>query len=551
MITLTIGRSKKKPNSISDVFYDTTTIQASLKDEVSVESPVFQINFDPRTYNYCSWASNTFTRYYYIKGRKSIHNNLWEISCELDIRATYLNIYRYGIKGRCLYTTNQNYWDEYCDDMRFKPDCLDQWDHAGDTNPNLSYLFNTNNIFGVDTTPGRHKPILWDMTWTRSDSTHAWAVDTVGEGCYVVQCRNTLPATPKGVMTYVMKKSVWESFSRFSIVDFSKYITIANWLPVNFDELINLIPNDQKAQTTVIDIGPDEYEYSGTTSLYQIANVTLLKFNGSIEFPVRDVDHPRWMNSARWNTIQLNAPGGTTELNIDLCYPCANRSLNFQTILDVASGMTTTKYTYDIKGTGFNNAEGTTAYESSYQIGFDALGLVSKQWSPINSLIDAGGSLAPIAGGLIGGPAGTLVGGAAAATFASAKMTTGLNTSGKAFNVGASAAELFNNTQPGCILLRLKPFACRELEEPNPIFATDANDPWRLYVAYCKIYGFPCNRFVNWHDFITSGFYWVLDDVEIKPNGYTGNEIYTEGLTPEILDFIKQDLKKGVWYEWL
>ena len=125
MLTLTFGKISKRPNSTKNAMSNTMEVYATLKENVSVEAPIFKINFDPRTYNYVAWAGDSFTRYYYIKERVCLANNLWEVSCELDRKATYRSLYMYGVSGHCVYSTDDYYWDQYFDDMRFTPDYLD------------------------------------------------------------------------------------------------------------------------------------------------------------------------------------------------------------------------------------------------------------------------------------------------------------------------------------------------------------------------------------------------------------------------------------------
>ena len=538
MLTLTFGKISKRPSSTKNAMSNTMNVYATLKENVSVEAPIFKINFDPRVYNYVAWASDNFTRYYYIKEHVCLANNLWEVSCELDRKATYRSLYMYGVSGHCVYSTDAFYWDQYFDDMRFTPENLDTWTHAGELFPDMTYLYEVDNIFGHDI----DGPNLWDITWTQNSDTHEYYLSSIGKGCYVVQVRNNHSGTPKGMYTFLMNKNIFEQFVHFDLLDYSKYIMSAVWLPLKMSELLSAIPASGKDATDVIPCGPEIYTYSGAGAggeLYTIANPCVLSFSGSLYFPKDNVAHPLFMENNRWNTMQLNTPGGTTQLNLDLCYPCSGRRLNFSTFLDVVSGTTDTKFTYDIKGTAFDNVAGTTAYASSYTIGFDVMGLVTSQKSPLSPLVDIGGSIAPSAASVISGPvAGAVVG----TLTAGIKQATQVSPNGKEFNIGAAIANLFNNAQPGAVTLRMKPWRCRELSE--------GNWPYNAYLNYCNIHGYPVNKYLDWHDITTNlGKYWVFDEVYVDPNGLTSNPIYTEGLTPDISNAIIADFKSGIWLE--
>lgn len=543
----------KRSNSTKQAFTG-TDISACLKDIVNVESPVFKINFDPREYNYVSWAGDNFTRYYYIKGRTSIHNGLWEIQCELDKRATYKWIYQYCVAGKALYCSDYDTRDIYADDPRFSPECLDNWTHH-DMFPDLSYLYRCGNIFGHGTFEGEPSDI-WDITWEKralvsGEQYSAYYMTGLGPGMYLVQARNTLPGTPSSVYTYIMDEDIFYK-TKSSVVDYKNYILIANWLPLKSSEVLGLIDSSSKEETDKIYIGPDEITVTKVAGsvLWRIAENIVLDFHDSIDLPLLDYPHPLFLESSRWNTMQLNTPGGSTELNVDLMYPYGGRKLNFQTYLDLTTGNTSTKYTYDIVGTEFNNIAGSTAYASSYCIGFDMLGIISKQSSPLSPLIDIGGALAPAAAMMIGGAAAAPAAMIAGSTMNGIKAAMAPSPNGKAFNIGSALCEFLNNSQPGGITLRLKHFGCRELYAENAfMYDEHVTDPLEAYDAYCAKRGYPVNFVVDWHNLSDTNVFWVLDDIYIDPNGLTANPIYSEGLTDDILDFITADYQKGIWIE--
>lgn len=71
--------STKQPSSLSDVR------DVRLKDLTNTDSPTFILTGNNFDYNYCQWG----TSYYFINDIKSVHNNLVEVDCILDVLATY------------------------------------------------------------------------------------------------------------------------------------------------------------------------------------------------------------------------------------------------------------------------------------------------------------------------------------------------------------------------------------------------------------------------------------------------------------------------------
>lgn len=64
----------------------------TLKDLTSVEDPIILVKSSDSsipTYNYM--FIEEFGRYYFINGRNSVHNNMWEISGHVDVLESYKN----------------------------------------------------------------------------------------------------------------------------------------------------------------------------------------------------------------------------------------------------------------------------------------------------------------------------------------------------------------------------------------------------------------------------------------------------------------------------
>ena len=115
MITLTIGKMDKKPNSTKRTLTSSTSVTGvTLKENVDIKAPIFKLNFDTSDYNYVVWGD----RYYYIDNTVYISNNLWEIHCSLDILATY----RDALFGQSCIKAYDTIGPHYeIDDLRFTP----------------------------------------------------------------------------------------------------------------------------------------------------------------------------------------------------------------------------------------------------------------------------------------------------------------------------------------------------------------------------------------------------------------------------------------------
>lgn len=93
-----------------------TTSDVLLKDDVSILKPVFRVK-DVRsiiTYNYLYCPE--LQRYYFIDDIVSIHNNLWEISCHVDVLETFKS----GILAQsAVIKRQQNKYNLYLNDPDF------------------------------------------------------------------------------------------------------------------------------------------------------------------------------------------------------------------------------------------------------------------------------------------------------------------------------------------------------------------------------------------------------------------------------------------------
>lgn len=584
MIELKLGIMRKVSYSTKQTMTDVRTEQVCIKENCDLNSPIFKLNFNPSKYNYCSWViqEQNIERFYYIDNIVYVHNNLFEIHCSLDILATYRNVILYGIRGRCLYCTNDYFWDQYYDDMRFSPSNLDTYRHSSFVD-DRSYLYSHNNVFGLDNVTGN--PILWDCQYDDSGN-----ITSYGDGCYFMQTNG-----PIGVYNYIFDKATFERVITAllggisaAFYDEKKYINICNWMPINYNEFISKIPG----ATTPDKIhfgGIDFVEVNAEYKVKQIPTYVLLTFDGGLKIPREDIAHPLFMENSRWNNLQLKTPSGVSEVNLDMCYPASksNRGLYFSTTFDVISGDISTKYTYDTVS-NFNDLQGSIIYESNFNCTQDILGLIQRSTNVKDIGIAAGVTAAAIVGaGLTGGlssaglakvkagadmidrgtgavrtlksgesaslgfttmingieenmkeNAGTIGKIAVGGTIIS-KALTNTNRSTSSFTSSASLANIFNTVQLGSISLRLKPFRCRDFE-------TDIGETYLdVYKKYCNKHGYPVNMYF---DSIgnAQGHLYVFENPQIH---FTSSYSYTYGLTDEIQSAILQIVSSGILVE--
>ena len=75
--------SKRRNSTLRPSLSDTRNVK--IKDDTSIDRPIFILTGNDFNYNYAKWNDH----YYFIDDIKSIHNNLIEVSCVLDVLATY------------------------------------------------------------------------------------------------------------------------------------------------------------------------------------------------------------------------------------------------------------------------------------------------------------------------------------------------------------------------------------------------------------------------------------------------------------------------------
>ena len=116
-LTIKLYHNASPANKIGKNLTDElVTSDVLLKDDVSILKPVFKVR-DVRsiiTYNYLYCPD--LQRYYFIDDIVSVHNDLWEISCHVDVLETYKN----SILGQtAVIKRQQNKYNLYLNDPDF------------------------------------------------------------------------------------------------------------------------------------------------------------------------------------------------------------------------------------------------------------------------------------------------------------------------------------------------------------------------------------------------------------------------------------------------
>ena len=84
-LTLQAYHFSKRRNSLKRPAAESASFEVLLKGGSSIIHPVFTLNSDDFRYNYVEW----YGRYYWVRDARSVRDNLWEVSCDIDVLATY------------------------------------------------------------------------------------------------------------------------------------------------------------------------------------------------------------------------------------------------------------------------------------------------------------------------------------------------------------------------------------------------------------------------------------------------------------------------------
>ena len=112
-MTLTLYKNNSEQNAVTKSLTQVQTMTGTLRNGTSIIDPVILVSdvSDISGVNYCK--INEFNRYYFINNIKSVNNNLWELSCHVDVLQSYADEIRAqsGIVER-----QENYFNLYLND---------------------------------------------------------------------------------------------------------------------------------------------------------------------------------------------------------------------------------------------------------------------------------------------------------------------------------------------------------------------------------------------------------------------------------------------------
>lgn len=112
-MTLTLYKNNSEQNAVTKSLTQVQTMTGTLRNGTSIIDPVILVSDvnNISGVNYCK--INEFNRYYFINNIKSVNNNLWELSCHVDVLQSYADEIRAqsGIVER-----QENYFNLYLND---------------------------------------------------------------------------------------------------------------------------------------------------------------------------------------------------------------------------------------------------------------------------------------------------------------------------------------------------------------------------------------------------------------------------------------------------
>ena len=112
-MTLTLYKNNSEQNAVTKSLTQVQTMTGTLRNGTSIIDPVILVSdvSDISGVNYCK--IDEFNRYYFINNIKSVNNNLWELSCHVDVLQSFATEIRAqsGIVER-----QENYFNLYLND---------------------------------------------------------------------------------------------------------------------------------------------------------------------------------------------------------------------------------------------------------------------------------------------------------------------------------------------------------------------------------------------------------------------------------------------------
>lgn len=317
-LVLKIGKTNKRINSTSQAFTSSTDYNVLLKDQCSLDRPVFVIRGTPDKYNYCKFMD----RYYWIDDTVILSRDTFEVHCHLDPLATYKS--QITGSSQLAIFANEGNWNKLCDDPRISPE------------KNIyTYFDYVENAFG--------NGVLNQ------------------EGCVIMTFFSAVPTgtgARGGIHTAIMTNSMFHNcladlsnIDWSDIVEFTELFTKAiqalggvgnwsdniyscKWLPIAYDKMVGTLRSDMAVGGIIAD-GVTWKEIANTTIIENSKTISLSDYWETLDGAMTVLRNPRF------TSMQLNTPAGC--INIDVSNLKQQTKLTIKTAICLVSGDFTIK----------------------------------------------------------------------------------------------------------------------------------------------------------------------------------------------------------------
>lgn len=115
---IVLQTSSSEKNRLDKSLTTIGTLTGTLRQDTSIIDPVFQVEGNLSSYvnaNYCT--IETFGRSYFINNIRSLRNNLFEISCHVDVLSSFKTQIR---ANRAIMHRSERNWNLYLNDGTLK-----------------------------------------------------------------------------------------------------------------------------------------------------------------------------------------------------------------------------------------------------------------------------------------------------------------------------------------------------------------------------------------------------------------------------------------------
>lgn len=293
--------SKERNSTLRASFsrgYDCT-----LKQNTSLDRPTFLVSASDMNYNVAKWGD----RFYFVNDVVSVNNNLWEVSCTLDVLATYKNeiLASNQLVVRCESDPDYALIDDVCN-TQMTPNVISPIE---DTN----IPFSVDNATVVITVKGQKGSVFYAMAW----------------GSFENLCKALYSSTQDDVWTAL---TLPNSFT-MTYLDPIDYITDVKLIPINFT-------NISGTNSTKISLGYWEYEDPDQTAVFRILSSRVLyeKNDISISLTALETGDRAFLNSNKFRHVSISLPGAEC-LPLDADILTSGNTVKIKVAIDVAGSI--------------------------------------------------------------------------------------------------------------------------------------------------------------------------------------------------------------------